>query len=224
MSQIISRKPSSKKLNAFKLIILFILLNLSFTPIFSQDSKKESDTTKFFISMETDPAFWAGTLPQGLGFDGNLDFRLSKLPQLRFGILGYSGKWGGCFGKSILLSKDFTENNWVTQWNGIGIEAQYQIRFGLKRGGLQPGLRFQWNQFKYNQENSQKGSANHFVITPQVGFQWFPFNRIGLYVLPWAGVQIPLLGTDKIMINGKYRETRKIMPVLTAHIGWEFKF
>lgn len=190
----------------------------------AQNNKNKADSIKVFVSIESDPAFWAGTLQQGLSFDANIDFRLVKLSRLRFGMLGYTGKWSGEFGKTILLTDDFTENNWETQWNGLGIEAQYQFRFGLARGGLQPGIRLQWNQFIYNQSASKKGEANHFVITPQLGFQWFPFKNIGLYILPWAGVQIPTTGTDKITINGNERATRKIMPIITAHIGWEFKF
>lgn len=220
----LNNKNIDKKQSLNKLATLIVFFLVASTTLFGQNSKLKTDSTKVFVSIETDPAFWVGTLPNGLGFDANIDFRLAKHPHLRFGILGYSAKWSGEFGKSVLLTKDFTEDNWVTQWNGIGVEAQYQFRLGLKRGGLQPGLRLQWNQFLYNQNNIQKGEANHFVITPQVGFQWFPFKKIGLYVLPWAGVQIPTLGTDKLMINGAERDTRKIMPVVTAHIGWEFKF
>lgn len=220
----LNNKNIDKKQPLNKLATLIVFFLVASTTLFGQNLKPKSDSTMVFVSIETDPAFWVGTLPKGLGFDANIDFRIAKLPRLRFGILGYSGKWSGNFGKTILLTKDFTENNWVTQWNGIGIEAQYQFRLGLKRGGLQPGLRLQWNQFIYTQDNSKKGEANHFVITPQIGFQWFPFKKIGLYVLPWAGVQIPTIGTDKIIIDNAERATRKIMPVVTTHIGWEFKF
>jgi dihydroflavonol-4-reductase len=213
---------NQKSFNKLATLIVFFLV--ASTTLFGQNPKPKPDSANVFVSVETDPAFWIGTLPEGLGFDANIDFRLAQLRGVRFGILGYSGKWGGSFGKTILLTKDFTENNWITQWNGIGVEAQYQFRFGLKRGGLQPGIRMQWNQFIYRKDNSQKGEANHFVLTPQIGFQWFPFKKMGLYVLPWVGVQIPTFGTNKLIIEGSERATRKIMPVVTAHIGWEFKF
>lgn len=220
----LNNKRIDKKQFLNKLAVLIVFLWGASTSVFGQNHKLNSDPTKVFVSVETDPAFWIGTLPNGLSFDANINFRLAKFPRLRFGILGYSGRWSGEFGKTVLLTDDFIEDNWKTQWNGIGIEAQYQFRFGFERGGLQPGLRLQWNQFIYAQGNSEKGEANHFVITPQLGFQWFPFKKTGLYVLPWAGVQIPTLGIDKILINGSERDTRKIMPVVTAHIGWEFKF
>jgi len=177
---------------------------------------------KLYVSLETDPAFWAGTLPNGPGFDANINFRLPRQPRLRLGVLGYTGTWGGSLGKSLLLTRDFPETDWEIQWNGLGLEAQYQFRFGLARGGLQPGLRMQWNQFRYHRGGQRQGEANHFVLTPQLGFQWFPFKKSGFYVLPWAGVQLPALGTDRLLINQELRETRRLMPIVTAHIGWEF--
>ncbi|MBN8682511.1 MAG: hypothetical protein J0L99_07655 [Chitinophagales bacterium] len=213
---------STRQARRFATVLFFAALVAS--SLLGQNLQHQPETGKIYASIETDPAFWIGTLPNGAGFDANIDFRLAKHPRFRFGILGYAGKWSGRFGQSLLLSKDFTENNWVTQWNGIGLEAQYQFRFGLKRGGLQPGLRAQWNLFTYTQNKVQKGKANHFVITPQVGFQWFPFKQSGLYILPWAGAQIPVAGTDKINVEGQARATRKMMPVVTAHLGWEFKF
>jgi dihydroflavonol-4-reductase len=214
----VDNKRSSGKFASFLAACM-----LASTMAFGQHSQPAADSAAFFVSVETDPAFWIGTLPNGLGFDANVDFRLAKLPRLRFGILGYSGKWSGDFGKRILLTDDFTEDQWETKWNGIGVEAQYQFRLGLKRGGLQPGVRLQWNQFIYSLDHAKKGEANHLVVTPQIGFQWFPFKGIGLYILPWAGIQLPAFGTDKLILNGEQRDTRKMMPVVTAHIGWEFK-
>ncbi|KOY84475.1 hypothetical protein AD998_21005 [bacterium 336/3] len=212
----------AKKQNLLAKSIIILMMSLfSLSATYAQNTEKN---TGVYLSVETDPAFWIGTLPNGVGFDANINMRLAKFPRLRWGILGYSGRWSGNFGKTILLTNDFEGDDWETQWNGLGIEAQYQFRFGLKRGGLQPGLRIQWNQFLYNQVNQYKGEANHFVLTPQVGFQWFPFKKLGLYLLPWAGVQMPVLGTNKIVINQEEKRTRKLMPVITAHIGWEFQF
>lgn len=209
-------------LHTFYSVVIWLAMFFVMPTFVSAQSSEEK--AKFYLSIETDPAFWAGTLANGVGFDANINFRLAKLPKLRLGILAYTGKWSGDFGKSLLLTKDFKENDWKTQWNGLGIEAQYQIRMGLARGGLQWGLRAQWNQFLYYQNDIQKGKANHFVLTPQVGFQWFPFKKWGLYVLPWTGAQLPIAGTGKILINKEIRETRKLMPILTAHVGWECRF
>lgn len=219
----LNTKRQSNKSTANQFLALLLGLFLASTSLVAQQATSLNNHEGTSISIETDPAFWVGTVPQGLGIDANIDVQTAKYPKWRLGLLGYSGKWGGKFGKQILLTEDFKEDNWTTQWNGAGIEAQYQFRLGLKRGGLQPGLRLQWNQFNYYQDNALKGSANHIVITPQIGFQWFPFKHLGLYLLPWAGVQVPVIGTNQLPINGTERDTRKIMTVITAHIGWAFK-
>ena len=176
------------------------------------------------LSIETDPVFWLSTLPNGPAFDANVNIRLRSAPRWRFGVLGYRGKWTGSLAKSLLLSKEFTEPDWGVQWQGLGMETQYQIRLGLTRGGLQPGVRLQWNQLNYQQREATVATANHFVVTPQVGFQWFPFTKLGLYILPWVGAQLPVAGTDGVLVHGSRRASRPVIPVATAHVGWEFSF
>jgi len=189
------------------------------------DVRKQLTVNSSFISIETDPVFWPATLPNGPGLDLNIDARVAGAPRLRFGILVYTGRWANSFSRSLLLTDDFPEDKWEIQWNGMGAEGQYQFRFGLARGGLQPGLRIQWNQFEYIIDNEGLARANHLVLTPQLGFQWFPFRYSGLYLLPWAGAQLPIAGTDQVTIYPEMprRDSRKLLFIVTAHVGWEFK-
>ncbi len=64
--------------------------------------------------------------------------------------------------------------------------------------------------------------TDHLVVTPQVGFQWFPFEQLGLSVLPWAGVQLPIAGTTTVSTSEGPHQTRRVLPVVTAHLGWAF--
>lgn len=217
---------SMKTQTLFLQLITALTIGLPFTGNAKETSIKNTDSSHVnnSVSVETDPAFWFSVLPNGAGIDGNIDFKFARLPHWRFGILGYSGKWSGEFGRKLLLTEDFTETDWKISWNGIGTEAQYRFNAKQTRGGFIAGGRIQWNQFVYrNQRGSEAGRANHSVITPQVGYQWFPFKKLGLYMLPWAGVQFPIAGSDQIIINSLARNTRKPMVVVTAHIGWEFK-
>lgn len=217
----ISTRVTSVLRNTF-IHLAGLLFCLGTLPVIKAQLARDSCST--YISIETDPAFWIGTLPNGAGFDANIDVKLKPLPNWRLGVLLYRGAWSGAFGKQLLLNEtDFFETDWNILWSGGGIELQRPFKMNLKRGGLQPGLRLQWNQFIYRQNNIRKGDANHFVLTPQIGFQWFPFKKYGLYLLPWAGIQLPMAGTDKRIINETNRHTRKAMPVVTVHLGWEFK-
>ncbi|MGZ3749761.1 MAG: NAD-dependent epimerase/dehydratase family protein [Mucilaginibacter sp.] len=67
------------------LIMLFIT---SSTTSLAQTTLSQKDTPKVFVSVESDPVFWVGTLPYGFASDGNIDFKLAKIPGLRFGYLG----------------------------------------------------------------------------------------------------------------------------------------
>jgi dihydroflavonol-4-reductase len=179
-------------------------------------------TPGWTVSLETDPVFWVGTLPNGPGLDGNLDVTVRALPGWRLGVLGWAGTWSGALAHTVVLPSDFVAPDWAVRWNGAGIEGQYQWRLGLARGGLGVGLRVQWNQFQYLRSGALEAQADHLVVTPQVGFQWFPFEQLGLYLLPWAGVQLPIAGTTTVSTSEGPHQSRRVLPVVTAHLGWAF--
>jgi dihydroflavonol-4-reductase len=52
-----------------KLSAWMVLLWLFSTHLSAQTEQKTTDSTKISVSIETDPAFWVSTLPNGLGFD-----------------------------------------------------------------------------------------------------------------------------------------------------------
>lgn len=198
-------------------------MNLLVFAMLAQLDQHQLDAARgFTLSIETDPVFWVGTLPNGAGVDANVDLTLAAVPGLRVGVLGYSGRWAGPFGRAVIVPPAFFEPDWSTRWSGAGVEAQYQLHFGLGRGGLGVGLRLQWNHFDFDRGRGLEAVANHFVVTPQVGFQWYPFRALGLYVLPWAGVQLPVAGTSSVQTAEGPRETRRVLPVFTAHVGWAF--
>lgn len=207
-----------------KTILLLTFSILTFCIHAKQMQLNAVDSAHNHFSFETDPAFWFGVLPQGAAFDLNVDFRPASLPHLRFGLLGYSGKWAGELGRNLLLTADFTEDYWRISWNGAGAEMQYRFAKNDKRSSLLAGGRAQWNQFIYrNADEVEQARANHFTLTPQMGYQWFPFKKAGLYILPWAGIQLPVAGSDDVSVNNNLRSTRKPIAVVTAHIGWEFE-
>ncbi|MGM9508956.1 hypothetical protein ACS5NO_14565 [Larkinella sp. GY13] len=64
------------------------------------------------ISVESDPAFWVGTVGNGPASDANLNFRLASAPRWRFGLLRYTGTWTGSYARTLLLTPDFPKANW----------------------------------------------------------------------------------------------------------------
>lgn len=69
----LNNKRIDKKESSSKFALLIALFLIASTTLFGQNLKPNSDSVKVFVSIETDPAFWVGTLPNGLGFDANID-------------------------------------------------------------------------------------------------------------------------------------------------------
>lgn len=172
------------------------------------------------MSVETDPAFWVGAAANGPAIDLNVDFTARAAPGLRFGAFGWSGRWDGPLARAVILPSAFAEQDWAVRWSGIGAEVQFQHRIG--RSELGPGMRVQWSHFRFDRGGMAEATADHAVWTPQFVFQWFPVPGWGLYLLPWAGVQVPVAGTREVQTAEGRRDTRRLLPVVTAHVGWSF--
>lgn len=193
-------------------------------PARAQDRKFTRDTRqeKGRISIETAPPYWLLTLRNGFAFSGCVSYKLKQNPRIRLGILGYTGRWKEQVDR-FLLTKDFTGDQWEAQWDGLALETHYQFPLGLTRGGLLAGLRTQWNHITYYEAGKEKARADHLMMTPQLGFQWFLHKKAGLYLLPWVGYMADVAGSDKVNIDGMKVNTRKRNAIVTFQIGWEFK-
>ena len=76
MTYLMNNKSLLKVKNVAMILIVLLFAKNS-------NAQTTTETPKFYLSVESDPAFWVGTLPNGLGFDANIDFRLQKIPKLR---------------------------------------------------------------------------------------------------------------------------------------------
>jgi dihydroflavonol-4-reductase len=79
----LNNKHIEKKQSIKKIVTLLCFFFMASVTVFRQNAKNKLDSTKVFISIETDPAFWVRTLPNGLGFDANINLRLAKYPAPR---------------------------------------------------------------------------------------------------------------------------------------------
>lgn len=63
----LNNKRIDKKQSLNKFVSLIVIFLLASTTLFGQNLKPMSDSTRVFVTFETDTAFWVGTLPNGLG-------------------------------------------------------------------------------------------------------------------------------------------------------------
>ncbi len=75
-----------------KQIILLSLISLLFQfPVMAQ-TDKEISNSKGYLSIETAPPYWVLTTRNGFAFSACVSHKLKKNPNIRLGILGYTGR------------------------------------------------------------------------------------------------------------------------------------
>lgn len=175
----------------------------------------------FNASIETDPLFYLGTKNTNGIYDFNIDFKTDRLKQLRFGFFAWNAEMNQQMIDYLLVNSLKLRAQNLT-WTGYGIEMHYLTQ--SQGNSYIFGLRIQNNNYELTTSVEQKLKFYHSVVTPQVGYQYFLSNSpSGFYLLPWVGAQIPISGDDKIILNDNNSfETRKILPVITVHIGYEY--
>jgi len=178
-------------------------------------------TNAFTLSIETDPLFFVGSKTSNNLYDLNVDFKFDRLQSFRFGFFLWSGELNSQLSEFLLPSSLVSQTKDLT-WKGYGLEIQY-LQNPNSKGSLFYGIRLQKNSYKiFN--STQEIQYDHQVVTPQIGYQYFLSSQSeGFYLLPWVGAQIPFAGDDQVNdFAGSLTESRKILPILTVHIGYNF--
>ncbi len=61
------------------------------------------------------------------------------------------------------------------------------------------------------------------VLTPMVGYRWFPSSRLGLFVEPFASIALPLFRSEVSSVEGlTYRQPFTDLLLPGVFLGWEF--
>tara|TARA_B110001454_G_C12723212_1_gene435860 strand:+ start:2211 stop:2792 length:582 start_codon:yes stop_codon:yes gene_type:complete len=175
----------------------------------------------FNASIETDPVFYLGAKNLAGAYDFNIDFKTDSLKQFRFGFFSWNAEMNQQM-TEYLMTDNLKSEVQNLLWTGYGVELHY-LPQGHQDSSLIFGLRLQNNSYEIT-TSSEKIKINHGVVTPQVGYQYFLTRaQGGFYLLPWIGAQIPISGDDKVTLNGSSSyQTRKVLPVITVHIGYEY--
>lgn len=123
-----------------------------------------------------------------------------------------------------------SEQQWGVCINqGMGLWGQYYLQ--EKNEGWFVGLQLFTQEMRLTHAAfpDETDDTNLVLIALQGGYVWYPFERINLYLRPWAGVgyQRVISGTfepdrvdpDLIVGNREY-ELSALMPFATLHIGY----
>jgi len=161
------------------------------------------------VGIEVDP------LPYFLrGYSVVAGVRPSGLPNWRFGL--------GAFGATMPAAMISAENA------GFGVQVPWSIAanavyyFSPDRGGFYAGPIAMYQQTRYTHTSAPGASvdAGRMNIGLEGGFQWLPFQQIGLYLNPWIGAGAGFdLGTPAVGAN-EYR-AGTFTPMFGLHVGYE---
>lgn len=175
----------------------------------------------FTLSIETDPLFFIGSKNSNNLYDLNVDFKFERVQSYRFGLFLWSGELNSQLSE-LLLPKSFADQATGLTWKGYGFEIQY-LQNPNSKGSFLYGIRLQKNSYSII-NSTQEIQYEHQVLTPQIGYQYFFSNKSeGFYLLPWVGAQIPIAGDNQVNdFTGTQTESRKLLPILTIHIGYSF--
>jgi len=149
-----------------------------------------------------------------------------EVDPLPFATGGYSVALGWQAAHVRLSANAFAANlpSFAVQdgWSGR-IRAAGALRVQLypdwRNRGLFGALQLGPVATRFTSASGAVSDAYQLVLTPSVGYRWFPWDgRLGLYLMPAAGIGLALATHDE---GVSYRA-----PVVTAqaalHLGWEF--
>lgn len=100
-----------------------------------------------------------------------------------------------------------------------GVATDYY--FDGARQGLHVGaIAFVWN-YKVSR-NNDVGRFSNLEFMPRVGYRYFPFERVSIYLDAFAGLQTELHLTGDNIVDGSQVRTTPILPFGTVHLGFHF--
>ncbi len=100
-----------------------------------------------------------------------------------------------------------------------GASVDYYIE--NERSGWHTGLlMFLW-RYEVTRNNDRARFINHIVM-PRVGYRWFPFETVDVYLDPFAGVMFEYNVDGNNQVDGSTVRPTPIVPFATIHAGYHF--
>lgn len=110
---------------------------------------------------------------------------------------------------------------WIADLLGAGVFVDRFVRAPLS--GLSVGAQVAVHRWSLARPDVERETvASGLLVMPRVGYQWAPFDRLGLYVYPWLGLGITgRIGGDVDLAGASY-QIGPVLPFAAVHVGWRF--
>jgi hypothetical protein len=96
-------------------------------------------------------------------------------------------------------------------------------QFHNGRGGLFVGPVVGWMRGVFTSPDGGRASMDTGFVGADIGFRWYPFQKLGLVISPHLGA-ISTLGNQAPAINGAAYKVLPVIPQPQLLIGYEFDF
>ena len=181
--------------------------------IFAHCLQAQTNSGKTVLAIEIDPA------PYLTG--GRSVFVRYKKDVSKISVS--AAVFGGSELPGFLMTKENKNNGFTAEKIRLG----YAVFGDYFMKGEHKGLYFGPSLFLYNKSISKTNSpetARYSVLYPNVrlGYIWYPFSRINLYVTPWLSLGSEINLDSKNEINGVKYKPRILDYIVAIHFGYSF--
>lgn len=202
----------SRFLSAALLCLTLSAAALADEPAPQPEAVAQAQAHPWRVGVEADPLPWAIG-----GYSGIVNVTTPATSHLRFGL--------GGFGVRALPEAMINEAS-----RGFGVSIPWALAanvlyfFGESRGGFFTGPlgMLQQQRFTLAEAPEQTADVTKIGAGLMVGYQWFPINGVGLYLMPWVG------GFGSFTVRGEptiatrtYAEA-PFAANIALHLGYEF--
>lgn len=166
------------------------------------------------LGWHVDPE-WNASLAAfgGIGFDVGVKLPLERQLRLTAGAFALQLP-------SFGLGQQNQGQGWTAVDRAALLGAQYY--FSPSRGGFYVGLDALYQQRTLSKAGqSDTAVLGQYIVAGVVGFEWFPFSRLGLYVEPNFTFAVRLGESGTPQIGGATFVESPFLPLPGMSIGWE---
>lgn len=194
---------------------LLLSLALSSTPAgeAAPAEATSSPPARWHVAVEADPSPYLAR-----GWSVLLGVRPAQLPEWNLMVAAFSAEF-----PEALVNLTPANQGWnVRVPFAIGLAPQRRFS-SAERGGFFAGPLVILQQLDFTRDEvAGSASALRLIAGVHGGYQWFPFDPIGLYLKPWVGVAGNVALSGEPRIGDQVYTESPVSPSFAIHLGYEF--
>jgi len=163
------------------------------------------------MSLEVDPADY--TIYGGWG--GFIGIRPEATGQWRFRLGG-----GAAELPDAVVQNNTNNEGWHEEINPVVTLAAHRY-FGHGRGGFFVGGVTGWSSITFTAPSGGEVDVRNIFAGIDLGYRWFPFDRLGLVITPHLGAIVPIYKSSEPTVGMETYDLLPVFPMPQLLVGYE---